>query len=195
MVLQDIIFWLLAAIMLAAALGVVLVRDLFRAALLLVTVFLAVAGFFVLLSAQFLAVVQVLVYAGAVAILLVFAVMLTKDVARGNQPNRLRLPAAGLAGLALAVFIAVAVTTGWTPLPPSVQEQAALVQTQASGGTTPEGLEQAGISGEVQRSQAQRATLADLLLGEYVVPFEAVSVLLLAAAVGSLALLRGRPQG
>ena len=57
MLFQDVIFWFLAVVAIGAALGVVLVRDLFRAALLLVVVFVAVAGFFVMLSAEFLAVV------------------------------------------------------------------------------------------------------------------------------------------
>ena len=63
MIFQDIVFWMLSVLAIVAALGVVLVKDLFRATLLLVVVFIAVAGFFVLLSAEFLAVVQVLIYA------------------------------------------------------------------------------------------------------------------------------------
>ena len=77
MIVQDVVFWLLSVAAIGAALGVVLVRDLFRAALLLVGVFVAVAGFFVLLNAEFLAVVQVLIYAGAISVLIIFAVMLT----------------------------------------------------------------------------------------------------------------------
>jgi len=61
MLFQDIVFWVLSVLAIGASLGVVLVKDLFRAALLLVVVFIAVAGFFVLLSAEFLAVVQVLI--------------------------------------------------------------------------------------------------------------------------------------
>ena len=91
------------------ALGVVLVPDLFRAALLLILVFISVAGFFILLSAEFLAVVQVLIYVGAIAILIIFAVMLTRDVQRGNLPNRMHIPAAVFAALLLSAMVAVAV--------------------------------------------------------------------------------------
>ena len=73
MIVQDVIFWILSAMAVIAALGVVLVQDLFRAALLLIVVFMAVAGFFVLLSAEFLAVVQILIYVGAIAILIIFS--------------------------------------------------------------------------------------------------------------------------
>ena len=66
MLFQDVIFWLLGIVAIGAALGVVLIKDLFRAALLLVLVFVAVAGFFVMLNAEFLAVVQVLGVRGRV---------------------------------------------------------------------------------------------------------------------------------
>ena len=91
MLFQDIVFWFLAVAAIGASLGVVLVRDIFRAALLLVVVFVAVAGFFVMMSAEFLAVVQVLIYVGAIAILIIFAIMLTRDVRQGNLPNRLQV--------------------------------------------------------------------------------------------------------
>ena len=75
MLFQDVVFWILSVMAVVGALGVVMVPDLFRAALLLIVVFLAVAGFFILLSAEFLAVVQVLIYDGAIANLIIFAVM------------------------------------------------------------------------------------------------------------------------
>ena len=112
-----------------AALGVVLVKDLFRAALLLVLVFISVAGFFVLLSAEFLAVVQVLIYAGAIAILIIFAVMLTRDVQRGNLPNRLQIPAATIAALLLVALVVVAVQTDWRLLSGQDLEKAQVIQT------------------------------------------------------------------
>ena len=87
MLFQDVVFWILAVMAIVGALGVVLLPNLFRAALLLIVVFVAVAGMFILLSAEFLAVVQILIYVGAIAILIIFAVMLTRDVQRGNLPN------------------------------------------------------------------------------------------------------------
>lgn len=172
--------------------GVVLIRDLFRAALLLVAVFVAVGGYFVLLSAEFLAVVQVLIYAGAISVLIIFAVMLTRDVQRGNPPNRLQIPAGVLSALLLAALITVAVDTQWNFLPEEERERVDLVQTGAVASIPSESLEQAGLTEADEREAAQSAGLADLLIGKYVLPFEAVSVLLLAALIGALALVRPR---
>ena len=196
MLFQDIVFWVLSVLAIGASLGVVLVKDLFRAALLLVVVFIAVAGVFVLLSAEFLAVVQVLIYAGAIAILIIFAIMLTRDVQHGNLPNRFQIPAATLAAVLLAVLVAVAVDTKWDLLAGQAQSRAQAVQTSAvrtleSPGDLA-GLERAGFATEDERTAAQEAGLADLLIGDFVLPFEAVSLLLLAAVIGALALVRPR---
>ena len=190
---QDVVFWLLTVVAVGSALGVVLIRDLFRAALLLVAVFIAVGGYFVLLSAEFLAVVQVLIYAGAIAVLIIFAVMLTRDVQQGNPPNRLQIPAAIFAGLLLAALVVVALDTQWSFLPEEERQTVELVQTSAVATIPAEALEQAGVTGTAEQEAAQSAGLADLLIGRYVLPFEAVSVLLLAALIGALALVRPRP--
>ena len=195
MIVQDVVFWLLSVAAIGAALGVVLVRDLFRAALLLVGVFVAVAGFFVLLNAEFLAVVQVLIYAGAISVLIIFAVMLTRDVQRGNLPNRLQIPAALFAALLLASLVTVAVDTKWEFLPEESQSTVDIVQTGAVVNLDEETLTAAGVSPE-DTEQVENAGLADLLIGKFVLPFEAVSVLLLAALIGALALVRpaARPR-
>ena len=193
MLFQDVIYWFLAVAAIAAALGVVLTRDLFRAALLLIVVFVAVAGFFVMLSAEFLAVVQVLIYAGAISILVIFAVMLTRDVQRGNLPNRLQIPAALFAALLLATLTVVATDTNWNLIPEGEQERVDLVQTRAVSTVTTETLETSGFTTEPEQEAAGRAGLADLLIGDFVLPFEAVSVLLLAAVIGALALVRPQP--
>ena len=193
MLFQDVVFWILSVMAVAGALGVVMVPDLFRAALLLIVVFIAVAGFFILLSAEFLAVVQVLIYVGAIAILIIFAVMLTRDVQHGNLPNRMQLPAAVLAALLFAALVAVAVDTQWEFLPAEQQERVDLVQTSAVTTLTGDVLTEAGITGPEEQSEVQNAGLADLLISDYVLPFEAVSVLLLAALIGALVLVRPNP--
>ncbi len=190
---QDVVFWILTVMAVGAALGVVLVRDLFRAALLLIVVFMAVAGFFVLLSAEFLAVVQVLIYVWAIAILIIFAVMLTRDVQRGNLPNRLQIPAAVFASLLLVALITVAVDTKWDFLPAEQLERVELVQTSSVTTLTSEELTASGITSAEDQAEVQSSGLADLLIGDYVLPFEAVSVLLLAALIGALALVRPDP--
>ena len=193
MLFQDVIFWFLGIVAIGAALGVVLTRDLFRAALLLIVVFVAVAGFFVLLSAEFLAVVQVLIYAGAISILIIFAVMLTRDVQRGNLPNRLQLPAVLFAALLLATLVVVVTDTNWNLIPEGEQERVDLVQTSAVSTVATETLEESGFTTLPEQEAASRAGLADLLIGDLVLPFEAVSVLLLAALIGALVLVRPQP--
>lgn len=195
MLFHDIVFWLLTAVAVGSALGVVLIRDLFRAALLLVAVFVAVGGYFVLLSAEFLAVVQVLIYAGAISVLIIFAVMLTRDVQRGNAPNRLQIPAAMLAALLLTALIAAAIDTQWNFLPENQRQGIDLVQTAAVANVPPETLEQAATAGPeaAEYLSAPGAGFADLLTGKFVLPFEAVSALLLAALIGALSLVRPRP--
>ena len=193
MLFQDVVFWMLSVMAIGGALGVVLAPDLFRAALLLIVVFIAVAGFFVLLSAEFLAVVQVLIYVGAIAILIIFAVMLTRDVQRGNLPNRLQIPAVVVSALLLAALVPVAVDTKWEFLPADQQARVELVQTNSVTTLTGELLTEEGITGPEEQAEVQEAGLADLLISDYVLPFEAVSVLLLAALIGALVLVRPSP--
>ena len=192
MLFQDVVFWGLSVVAIAGAVGVVLVRDLFRAALLLAVVFVAVAGFFVLMSAEFLATVQVLIYVGAISILFVFAVMLTRDVRRGNRPNRLQIPAVVLPALLLAAMVVTILATDWQFIPGDVREKTDLVQTQSVSVVSQADLEGAGFASPEETLDAREAGLADLLVGEFVLAFEAVSVLLLAALIGALALARGR---
>src|ERR687894_2101047 len=75
------IFWLLAALILFSGLMVVLVKNVIHAALWLIASFAAVAALYFLLEAPFIGIVQVLVYAGAVSILMLFAIMLTRQIA------------------------------------------------------------------------------------------------------------------
>ncbi|HJN86214.1 MAG: NADH-quinone oxidoreductase subunit J [Dehalococcoidia bacterium] len=192
MTIQDIAFWFLSVVAIGAALGVVLVKDLFRAALLLVLVFMAVAGFFVLLSAEFLAVVQVLIYAGAISILVIFAIMLTRDVQRGNLPNRLQIPAVLFSALLLSALVMVATDTGWNLISEEDQTRVELIQTGAVATVTEENLDESGFTTQPEREAAKNAGLADLLIGDFVLPFEAVSVLLLASVIGALVLVRPR---
>ena len=189
MLVQDIVFWILSLMAIVGSLGVVLVSNLFRAALLLIVVFVAVAGRFILLSAEFLAVVQILIYVGAIAILIIFAVMLTRDVQRGNLPNRMHIPAAVFAALLFTALVAVAVDTKWDFLPAEHQERVELVQVSAVTIITDEVLNDEGLSLQEQE-EIQESGLADLLISDYVLPFEAVSVLLLAALIGALVLVR-----
>ena len=192
MLFEQVVFWALAVVAIGGAVGVVMVRDLFRAALLLAVVFVAVGGFYVMMNAEFLAVVQILIYVGAIAVLFIFGVMLTRDVQQGNAPNRLQIPAAVVSVLLLAAMVFTAVSTDWTTLAGAgLESQSQIAQTQAVGIPDASALAESGLSAEEVDSIAGGG-LADLLIGEFVLPFEAVSLLLLAAAIGGLALARGR---
>lgn len=92
---------------------VIIVRNLLHAVLFLILSFVGIAGLYVTLSADFVAVTQVLIYAGAIAVLMIFAVMLTPLSSRDNAEGPLRLPALVLSGLVVAAVTFVVIETDW----------------------------------------------------------------------------------
>ncbi len=124
----EIAFWVLAIVGVVAALAVVLFRDVFRAALSLILCFLVVAGIYITLSADFLAAVQVLIYVGAISVLIILAIMLTREVQQGSLSNKLRIPAFVVAVLLLGVVGFAVVNTPWqvSTVPPLEPTTAAL---------------------------------------------------------------------
>jgi NADH:ubiquinone oxidoreductase subunit 6 (subunit J) len=166
---EEIIFWALSAGAVGAALGVVLLKDVFRSALLLIVLFLSIAGHFVLLAAEFLAVVQVLIYGGAISILIIFAIMLTQNIQQGNLANRLQIPAILLSSLLLAALIFVFLDTDWN-LISKFNYETNIVNSAFKD--TP-------------------ATLASLLFENYALAFGLAGGLLLASIIGALSLVRG----
>jgi NADH-quinone oxidoreductase subunit J len=123
-------FWILAIVAVGAALTVVLLRDVFRAALCLVLCLVAVAGLYVTLSADFLAGAQILVYVGAISILLILGIMLTKGVQQGSPSNKFRIPAFLIALIFFGVMCFTVFNTSWhistaapvTPTAPALAE-------------------------------------------------------------------------
>ncbi len=109
----DITFWALAVVSVVAALVVVSLRNVFRAALALVLCFLTVAGIYATLSADFLAAVQVLVYVGAISILIILGIMLTREIQHGSPSNQLRIPAFIIAALFLGIVAFTLLNTTW----------------------------------------------------------------------------------
>jgi NADH-quinone oxidoreductase subunit J len=144
-------------------LGVVTSRNLIHAALFLIVSLFGVAGYFVLLEAPFLAAVQVLIYIGAIAIIIIFAVMLT----RGITTELRTLSRQWIPGLLVA--IAILVTLGFTVL-------AEFGGVEALGAVPDDSLVQLGKQ------------LVDP--NNFVLPFEVASVLLLGALIGSVAVAR-----
>ena len=185
----DIAFWVIAVSSIVAAIAVVQLRDLFRAALFLAVSFFGVAGLFVLLRAEFLAIVQVLIYVGAISVLIVFAVLMTRDVEQGNPSNRLRIPAGILALLFLAVTIFVAVSTDWNLLEDVIPEPGSADIAASAGGKALASETAARVEAVFENTIPN---IAELLLQDFVLAFEVASVLLLAAVIGALALVRER---
>jgi NADH-quinone oxidoreductase subunit J len=103
----TIAFWVLAVMAVIGALMVVSLRSLFRTVLGLILCFLSIAGLFVTLSADFLGIVQVLIYVGAIAVLIIIAIMLTREVECANIASQFKFPAiaAGVAFLGVAIWI------------------------------------------------------------------------------------------
>ena len=180
----DIAFWGLAVVGIISALAVVSERDIFRAALFLVVSFLVVAGLFVLLNAEFLAVVQVLVYVGAVSVLIIFAIMLTRNSQDGNPFNRFQLPAMLLSGLVFAAIAFAVVVTDWNEWGNLGFAVAPGEAAAVDPSHTEEGIR--NVFGDTTQ------VIARLLLQDFVLPMEAASVVLLAAVIGALALVRER---
>ncbi len=106
-------FWLLAALTVGSALAVVAVRNLIHALVLLITSFLGVAGLYITLSADFVAVVQVLIYAGAISVLLLFAIMLTPLASRDNAETFFQIPGLMLAGVVAFTIAIISLETEW----------------------------------------------------------------------------------
>jgi NADH-quinone oxidoreductase subunit J len=156
----KLIFLVTGAVTLLSALMVVTARKLVHAALWLVLTLAAVAVLFVLLNAPFLAVVQVVIYIGAIAILIIFAVMLTRRSMEdtGSQTSN-RWWLAGL--IAVALFAAILLLVVSHPA----------VSTGVSGAAPADSLRQLG--------------LGLVSVNAYVLPFELASVLLLAALIGA----------
>lgn len=106
-------FWIMAVVVVAAALGVVFLRNVFRAALTLILCFISVAGLYITLSADFLAAVQILVYVGAISVLIILAVMMTREVQHGNPSNKMKIPAAVVAVVLLGILVYTVTATNW----------------------------------------------------------------------------------
>ncbi len=107
-------FWLLAVLTVGSAVAVAAVRDLIRAVVLLITSFLGVAGLYITLSADFVAVVQVLIYAGAISVLMLFAIMLTPQASRDNAETFFQIPGLLLAGVVTFTIGIISLETDWS---------------------------------------------------------------------------------
>ena len=101
----DLIFYIFAALAVASAIAVIVVRDIFKAALCLILLFMTVAGIYLLLHADFLAIIQILIYVGAISILLIVAIMLTRDARQGQPLGKFKYLAAVVSLLLLGTIV------------------------------------------------------------------------------------------
>jgi len=156
-------FWILAAVAVGSAVGLVVRRNPIHGALFLVVNLGTVAALYLMMHAEFLAAAQVIVYAGAIAVLFVFAIMVLIPGKEETGPDPLRaqrwlaVPVAGFLALEIALVLRSTVFT-----------------TFRSAATVPGGVEAVGR----------------LLFTDYLFPFEVTSVLLLAALIGVMALAK-----
>jgi NADH-quinone oxidoreductase subunit J len=161
-------FWILAVVSVAAALAVVGLQDVFRAALSLVVCFLTVAGIYILLNAEFLAVVQILIYVGAISVIIILVIMMTREYQHGSLFNKFRVPAFVVALLFLGLVLFSVLSTQW-----------------------------AATGSVLDNPDIQAATGSDLALklfgaGGYALPIEIAGLLLLAAVIGAIVLVKDK---
>ena len=154
---EQLAFYILAAILVGASLLAVTVRNIFHAAIYLIVALFAMSGFYILLHAEFLAAVQILVYVGAVAMLIIFAVMLTTRMT--DVRIRAQNEQVGVGAVVSAIlFVALAVAIWGTEWPESTLPMAT----------------------------DNIRSLGRLIMTKFVLPFEIISVLLLAAMIGAI---------
>jgi NADH:ubiquinone oxidoreductase subunit 6 (subunit J) len=174
--LAAVIFWIIAAILVLAALAVVSLRNIVHSALALVLVFAMAAGIYVLLNAEFIAIVQILIYAGAVTILILFALMLTRigGVQVTNPSNK---PALRWAAVVICALVGASIIFAATFFP------------HANMGA--HGDQVSGVNNVVAIGQLLYSNGAgNLPQYSYVLPFEIASLVLLVAIVGAIVIGR-----
>jgi NADH-quinone oxidoreductase subunit J len=164
---DTVLFFILAIVAVAAGVGVIAQRNAVRSALFLLVNFCCLAGLYLLLNAQFVAVVQLMIYAGAVVVLFLFIVMLLGIERVEEAPDLRRYQ--WIAGTLLGVLLLVGLV--WALVPVGPENVRALVSV--------DNVRQIGAA----------------MLTEFVIPFEMVSVLLLVAIVGALVLAKKRLEG
>jgi NADH-quinone oxidoreductase subunit J len=157
---MEIAFWILSAITVIGAILAITMRNLVHCVLSLILFFLGIAGHYLLLRADFLFAVQVLIYIGAVAVLILFAIMLTRHVT-GTEGPREVLGGKWWAGMGTAVIIAGLL---W-----------AIIRKDPLAQMLPAGVASTSVA-EIGRA----------LVADWLVPFEAMAVLLTAALIGAV---------
>jgi NADH-quinone oxidoreductase subunit J len=169
--LDQALFYLFAALAVAGAVLTVTARNVVHSAIYLITSLLATAGIFLLLQAQFLFAVQIILYVGGIMVLFIFVIMLVNlEVALHQMRFNRQKWVAGLLALVLAAQIGLAI---W--------------YTRGGGGGFDQPLSTAGGLRAHNTEQ-----IGERLFGQYMVPFEVASVLLLVAMIGAVVMGKKR---
>ncbi len=174
MTIEQGIFIILSVVTLGTALMVVTLKNLFHAAIALMVTFLAVAGFYVLMDAGFLAAAQLLIYIGAISILLIFAIMMTRRLMSATEPAFNTQKWAALITAVVGFFVVAWVVSKFDQV---ISEVAGKEVT-----TKPVSLD---MMPNIQNSVAAMGQ-AFVSPNQFVLPFEIASVLLLAGLVGAI---------
>jgi NADH-quinone oxidoreductase subunit J len=173
----QIIFILVSLFTLISAWIVVTNRNLFHAALAMMASFLGVAGIYVLLDAGILAAAQLLVYIGAISILVIFAIMMTRRLMQTTESPFNAQWQGALVGAIVGLILVLIVVISWGSNPGAAPAQVA-----------PE------VPAPLLRESVRQLGVALVNPDQYVVPFEVASILLLAALVGAIFIARPRRE-
>ncbi|MEO2108577.1 MAG: NADH-quinone oxidoreductase subunit J [Actinomycetota bacterium] len=185
------VFWLIAPLSLAAAISVVVLKNPVHAALMLVINFFTFAVFYAVLQAQFLATIQVIVYAGAIMILFLFVLMLLgvdKSVESGPGRIRGQKLAAIVLGIGLFMGLTATVAGPYMGTDSACNISGAVEESIADQGAAARPC--VGLEGQNAAEGGNVAQIGRLIFGRYVWPFEVTSVLLVIAAIGAMVLGR-----
>lgn len=194
--LTTLAFYAASAMAIASAVLVVVLQDLVRSVVALTISFVSVAAIFFTLNAEFIGIVQILVYVGAIAILIAFAVMFIRDLSIAGALGR-HAPAAVVVALVLfAGIVFVAYNTDWVGLDEVQDADARAALTQEyfetdSGEVSATGTDDERRSGVLIDSSGP---IGSLLVRNFLLPFEALGLLMVAAVIGALMVIRVRRE-
>lgn len=193
---EMVAFGLVTTVTLGGAIGVVAARNVFVSALWLVLSFIGVAGLYALLGAEFLAATQVLIYVGAISVLILFAIMLTHNVMSDERANNRQAFLAFIVASSVVAAIGVlAYRTDW-PLTwgngsaTTVTAASAGVTVGATGSLSTTGATDAPTTDSAVGQDANVVLLGTALLGEHLLAFEVISLVLLVALIGAILIAR-----
>lgn len=219
-------FYATSALTIASAILVVVQKDLVRSVVALAVSFVGVAAIFFLLNAEFIGIVQILVYVGAISIIIAFAVMFIRDLKSAGVLSQNMLISAAVSVLMLAVIIFVTYNTDWTGIEEIGDPNARAglmgqyITTDEDDGVT-EGMvlefpvsnssvtyyggldiSEDALKGALESLNANEVSsgvlidssspIGQLLIRNFILPFETIGLLLVAALIGALVIIRDR---